>query len=140
MAIPMVVHVTLRAQPVSDTVRHPFQCTLRRGISTLRLSGVYVRDLTSYVVKTVRECDKLRDFGAKNRHVGATAMNQAPACPLRFSHVVGLGGSALHALIYRALSAAVLGPHLITLPCSLIVRDLSRPVHNYRSVTPLLHR
>ena len=39
-------------------------------------SGVYVRDLTSYVVKTTRECDKLRDFGAKNRHVGATAMNQ----------------------------------------------------------------
>ena len=24
----------------------------------------------------VRECDKLRDFGAKNRHTGATAMNQ----------------------------------------------------------------
>jgi len=39
-------------------------------------SGVYVRDLTSYVVKSTRECDKLRDFGAKNRHVGATAMNQ----------------------------------------------------------------
>ena len=39
-------------------------------------SGVYVRELTSYVVKTTRECDKLRDFGAKNRHVGATAMNQ----------------------------------------------------------------
>ena len=39
-------------------------------------SGVYVRDLTSYVVKTTRECDKLRDFGAKNRHTGATAMNQ----------------------------------------------------------------
>ena len=39
-------------------------------------SGVYVKDLTSYVVKTVRECDKLRDFGAKNRHTGATAMNQ----------------------------------------------------------------
>ncbi|KAL3906106.1 MAG: hypothetical protein SGPRY_010674, partial [Prymnesium sp.] len=39
-------------------------------------SGVYVRDLTSYVVKTTRECDKLRDFGAKNRHVGSTAMNQ----------------------------------------------------------------
>ena len=38
--------------------------------------GVYVRDLTSYVVKTTRECDKLRDFGAKNRHTGATAMNQ----------------------------------------------------------------
>jgi hypothetical protein len=39
-------------------------------------TGVYVRDLTSYVVKSTRECDKLRDFGAKNRHVGATAMNQ----------------------------------------------------------------
>jgi kinesin family protein 3/17 len=39
-------------------------------------AGVYVRDLTSYVVKSTRECDKLRDFGAKNRHVGATAMNQ----------------------------------------------------------------
>ena len=38
--------------------------------------GVYVKDLTSYVVKSTRECDKLRDFGAKNRHVGATAMNQ----------------------------------------------------------------
>merc|ERR1719261_2149948 len=39
-------------------------------------TGVYVRDLTSYVVKSTKECDKLRDFGAKNRHVGATAMNQ----------------------------------------------------------------
>ena len=39
-------------------------------------SGVFVKDLTSYVVKSTRECDKLRDFGAKNRHVGATAMNQ----------------------------------------------------------------
>ena len=39
-------------------------------------TGVYVRDLTSYVVKSTRECDKLRDFGAKNRHTGATAMNQ----------------------------------------------------------------
>ena len=39
-------------------------------------TGVYVRDLTSYVVKSTRECDKLRDFGAKNRHVGATAMIQ----------------------------------------------------------------
>ena len=39
-------------------------------------SGVYVKDLTSYVVKSTRECDKLRDFGAKNRHTGATAMNQ----------------------------------------------------------------
>ena len=29
----------------------------------------------------VRECDKLRDFGAKNRHVGATAMNQERAIP-----------------------------------------------------------
>jgi len=35
-----------------------------------------VRDLTWDVVKSTRECDKLRDFGAKNRHVGATAMNQ----------------------------------------------------------------
>ena len=41
-------------------------------------TGVYVRDLTSYVVKSTRECDKLRDFGAKNRHTGATAMNQVP--------------------------------------------------------------
>jgi len=39
-------------------------------------SGVFVKDLTSYVVKSTRECDKLRDFGAKNRHTGATAMNQ----------------------------------------------------------------
>jgi kinesin family protein 3/17 len=38
-------------------------------------TGVYVRDLTSYVVKSVKECDKLRDFGANNRHVGATKMN-----------------------------------------------------------------
>eukprot|EP00965_Chrysotila_dentata_P168530 5565001-Pleurochrysis_carterae.AAC.3 len=30
----------------------------------------------SYVVKSVAECDKLRGFGAKNRHVGATKMNQ----------------------------------------------------------------
>ena len=38
-------------------------------------SGVYVKDLTSYVVKSTKECDKLRDFGARNRHTGATAMN-----------------------------------------------------------------
>mmetsp|Transcript_31643 Transcript_31643/g.79041 ORF Transcript_31643/g.79041 Transcript_31643/m.79041 type:complete len:742 (-) Transcript_31643:192-2417(-) len=39
-------------------------------------SGVYVKDLTSYVVKSVRECDKLREFGHKNRKTGATLMNQ----------------------------------------------------------------
>jgi kinesin family protein 3/17 len=38
-------------------------------------TGVYVKDLTSYVVKSVKECDKLRNFGANNRHVGATKMN-----------------------------------------------------------------
>ncbi|EOD32389.1 hypothetical protein EMIHUDRAFT_230328 [Emiliania huxleyi CCMP1516] len=48
----------------------------RAGDSTEFLStGVYVKDLTSYVVRSVRECDKLRHFGAENRHVGATKMN-----------------------------------------------------------------
>ena len=32
-------------------------------------TGVYVKDLTSYVVKSVKECDKLRDFGANNRYI-----------------------------------------------------------------------
>lgn len=39
-------------------------------------TGVYVRDLTSYVVKSVRECDKLREFGHKNRKTGETLMNK----------------------------------------------------------------
>ena len=48
----------------------------RLDIKDSQDTGVYVKDLTSYVGKSVRECDKLRDFGARNRHVGATAMNQ----------------------------------------------------------------
>mmetsp|Transcript_26474 Transcript_26474/g.77839 ORF Transcript_26474/g.77839 Transcript_26474/m.77839 type:complete len:766 (-) Transcript_26474:425-2722(-) len=38
-------------------------------------SGVYVKDLSTYVVKSVKECDKLREFGHKNRKTGATLMN-----------------------------------------------------------------
>ena len=54
---------------------------LNKNVSTRRElkenpdSGVYGKDLTSYVVKSTKECDKLRDFGARNRHTGATAMN-----------------------------------------------------------------
>ena len=54
-------------------------------------SGVYVKDLTSYVVKTVRECDKLRDFGASNRHVGATKMNQVRSAALDAAVAGGAG-------------------------------------------------
>lgn len=35
-----------------------------------------MKDLTSYVVKSVRECDKLREFGHKNRKTGETLMNK----------------------------------------------------------------
>lgn len=56
---------------------------LAKGSSSQKLqlkesqdSGVYVKDLTSYVVKSVRECDKLREFGHKNRKTGETLMNK----------------------------------------------------------------
>jgi len=39
-------------------------------------SGVYVKDLTSFVVKSVDEIDHVMQAGKKNRSVGATLMNQ----------------------------------------------------------------
>ena len=39
-------------------------------------SGVYVKDLTSFVVKNVTEIDHVMQAGKKNRSVGATLMNQ----------------------------------------------------------------
>ena len=38
-------------------------------------SGVYVKDLATFVVKNVQEMDKLMDVGNKNRSVGSTLMN-----------------------------------------------------------------
>lgn len=38
-------------------------------------TGVFVKDLTNYVVKSVPEIDALMEVGTKNRSVGATAMN-----------------------------------------------------------------
>jgi len=38
-------------------------------------TGVYVKDLSSYVVKSVEEIDNLMTKGNKNRAVGATLMN-----------------------------------------------------------------
>lgn len=38
-------------------------------------TGVYVKDLTSYVVKSVEELEKLMDAGNKHRSVGETLMN-----------------------------------------------------------------
>jgi hypothetical protein len=38
-------------------------------------TGVYVKDLSSYVVKNVAEMDKLMAFGNSNRSVGSTLMN-----------------------------------------------------------------
>lgn len=38
--------------------------------------GVYVKDLTSYVVKSVQEMENVLLAGKKNRSVGATLMNQ----------------------------------------------------------------
>ncbi len=38
--------------------------------------GVYVKDLSSFVIKDVEEMDKLMAFGNKNRSVGATLMNE----------------------------------------------------------------
>ena len=40
-------------------------------------SGVYVKDLTSFVVKNAGEIDHVMQAGKKNRSVGATLMNQA---------------------------------------------------------------
>lgn len=37
--------------------------------------GVYIKDLSMNVVKTVEEMDKFMMIGTKNRSVGATAMN-----------------------------------------------------------------
>lgn len=39
-------------------------------------SGVYVKDLTSFVVKSVDEIDHVMQAGKKNRSVGSTLMNQ----------------------------------------------------------------
>ncbi|KAJ3343749.1 Kinesin-like protein kif3a [Gonapodya sp. JEL0774] len=39
-------------------------------------TGVYVRDLSTFVVKDVNEIDKLLNIANKNRSVGATAMNE----------------------------------------------------------------
>lgn len=39
-------------------------------------SGVYVKDLTCFVVKSVPEIRKVLEVGKKNRTVGATLMNQ----------------------------------------------------------------
>jgi kinesin family protein 3/17 len=38
-------------------------------------SGVYVKDLSSFVVKSVKEIDHVMNVGNKNRKVGATEMN-----------------------------------------------------------------
>lgn len=38
--------------------------------------GVFVKDLSQIVVKTVDEMDKLMNFGNKNRAVGETMMNK----------------------------------------------------------------
>jgi hypothetical protein len=38
-------------------------------------SGVYVKDLTTFVVKDVAECDRVMNIGTKAKTVGATAMN-----------------------------------------------------------------
>ena len=45
---------------------------LKENIDT----GVYVKDLTSFVVKNVTEIDHVMQAGKKNRSVGATLMNQ----------------------------------------------------------------
>ena len=45
---------------------------LKENIDT----GVYVKDLTSFVVKNVSEIDHVMQAGKKNRSVGATLMNQ----------------------------------------------------------------
>lgn len=45
---------------------------LKENIET----GVYVKDLTSFVVKSVTEIDHVMQAGKKNRSVGATLMNQ----------------------------------------------------------------
>lgn len=39
--------------------------------------GVYVKDLTSFVVKSTIEIDQVMQAGKKNRSVGSTNMNQA---------------------------------------------------------------
>ena len=39
-------------------------------------TGVYVKDLTSFVVKNVTEIDHVMQAGKKNRSTGATLMNQ----------------------------------------------------------------
>jgi len=46
---------------------------LKENIDT----GVYVKDLTSFVVKNVTEIDHVMQAGKKNRSVGATLMNQS---------------------------------------------------------------
>lgn len=50
--------------------------------------GVYVKDLTNIVVKTVPEIDQVLQVGQGNRSVGATLMNQVCAhSPPEEAHV-----------------------------------------------------
>ena len=39
-------------------------------------NGVYVKDLSCYVVNNVAELEKLKEVGDKKRMIGATKMNQ----------------------------------------------------------------
>ena len=39
-------------------------------------TGVYVKDLSSFIVKTSAEIQKVQDTGSSNKSIGATAMNQ----------------------------------------------------------------
>lgn len=38
-------------------------------------SGVYVKDLSSFIVKSAEEIQKVQDTGRKNKSIGQTAMN-----------------------------------------------------------------
>ena len=46
-------------------------------------SGVYVKDLTSFVVKSTHEIDQVMQSGKKNRSVGSTLMNQVRASAIK---------------------------------------------------------
>jgi kinesin family member 3B len=39
--------------------------------------GIYVKDLTNVIVKSIAEITKAMDAGTKNRKTGETAMNKA---------------------------------------------------------------
>lgn len=65
---------TTYGDPLDASLPSMWRCVLLKWCSFH--TGVYVKDLTSFVVKGVTEINNVLAVGKKNRTVGATLMNQ----------------------------------------------------------------